>query len=235
MKLSEWLRIALLAAPGLMLMGCATGTKTTAAPMPTIVSAADWGSYPDLIPEERRHAPSIITIHHEGDKPYTETSNPYVKLVNLQNWGKSDKNWPDLPYHYLIAPNGSIYQGRDVNYQPETNTNYDVSGHIGIMLYGNFEEQRVSPQQLASAVALSAWLCQKYGIDPDTIEGHKDAAPNQTDCPGRDFYRYLHAGPFNGWVKDTLAGKTPQITEFPPLPEGPTAPIPMGVYDKPTG
>src|SRR4051812_31866496 len=156
----------------------------------------------------------------------------------MQSWGKRrpevekpprNTYWPDLPYHFMIAPDGRIFEGRPIEYEPQSNTNYPLQGHIGVELMGNFEEQRPSVPQLKSTVALVAWLCQDLHIDPSQIAGHKDRAEKQTVCPGKDFYRYLQDGEFVGWVKDTLAGKTADVKPGDPLPGGPTA-----IIDTPT-
>ncbi len=133
--------------------------------------------------------------------------------------------WPDLPYHYIIAPDGTIFEGRDVKYEPESNTNYSVNGNIGIEMMGNFEAQRPSLAQVKSCVKLTAWLAEQYKIAPDHIRTHRDAAPGQTTCPGADFYRYMQSGEFLKWVAQAGEGKEPQIELGPPLPKGPTTSI----------
>ncbi|CAN5440618.1 hypothetical protein BH09SUM1_BH09SUM1_24650 [soil metagenome] len=155
--------------------------------MPPYVTAAAWGSKPDDMSKLAHNDVKFLTIHHEGEIWYPGMD-PMKKLPNLQAWGKTEKHWPDVPYHWLIGPDGKIYEGRSMEYPPDTNTTYKVDGHIGVMLYGNFMEQRVNVAMLQSAVELSAFICQKYRINPDEIAGHKDRAP--TDCPGLDFYRY---------------------------------------------
>ncbi|MEZ6193323.1 MAG: peptidoglycan recognition family protein [Phycisphaerales bacterium] len=196
---------------------------------PATITAAEWGSDPLPIPEERRHEPKYITIHHAGVTVKPD-SDPYQTVRNLQAWGKKTvadggKDWPDLPYHFLIASDGTIFEGRPVEYDPETNTTYKVRGHIGVELFGNFEEQRVSPQQVASVVKLVAWLSQQYGIPDELIRGHRDLA--ETDCPGADFYRYFEDGQLIGWIDQARAGKEPDIDLGPPLGGGPTEIIPM--------
>ena len=74
---------------------------------------------------------------------------------------------------------------------------------------------------MRSSVALAAWLCQTYHIDPDHVRGHRDAAPGQTDCPGKDFYRYFQDGQFRQWVHASLIRKTPVIEPGAALPGGP--------------
>jgi hypothetical protein len=197
---------------------------------PAMITVEQWGSDPLPLPDDRKHTPKFITIHHAGVE-WKAGSDPYVKVSNLQAWGKKTveeggKDWPDLPYHYLISPNGRIFEGRPVGYEPETNTNYDVHGHIGIQLFGNFETQRVSPQQVASVAHLVAWLSQEHGVDDALISGHRDVAED-TSCPGADFYRYLEDGQFLGWVNQVRDGVPPAIDLGPALEDGPTEMIPL--------
>ena len=192
---------------------------------PAIISAREWGSTPQPIPDSRKQTPQWVTIHHAGVMWEAKTP-PATFVKNMQGWGQRDKNWPDLPYHFLIAPDGAIYEGRALIYEPESNTKYPLNGNIGVEMMGNFEKQRPSPQQIESCARLTAWLCETQNIGVDHIRGHKDAAQNQTDCPGRDFYRYLESGQFKQWVTNILDGKDPKIEPGPALEGGPTEMIP---------
>lgn len=189
-----------------------------------IVTREQWGSKPQPLDESKRHVPRLITIHHEGVLWKVGTDNAQ-KLRNVQSWGQREKNWPDLPYHYIIAPDGIVYEGRDWHYQPESNTNYSLEGVLNIELLGNFEEQRVDVKQLESLVSLISKLCVDLKLDPATIRGHKDAAPGQTSCPGKDFHRYIENGSIRKWVEESLAGKTPDIKELDVMEGGPTTQI----------
>lgn len=193
---------------------------------PPIVTAAEWKSEPHTFPDSYIHTPKNILIHHEGAAKWKATDDPIRKVKNLQDWGYTEKKWNDVPYHFLIAPDGRIIEGRSVKYKPDTNTKFDTTGFINVELLGNFEQQRVSLKQMYATVALVAWLSQEYKIDPSTILTHKDAAPGQTDCPGKDFYRYFAQGPFKTWVRIAQTGKTPPIKLLPADPAGPTEMIP---------
>jgi hypothetical protein len=192
---------------------------------PAIVSAAQWGSKPEPIADSRKQTPVWITVHHAGEL-WTGKTDPADFVRTMQAWGQKEKHWPDLPYHFLIAPDGRIFEGRPVQYEPDTNTKYPVNGNIGIELFGNFEVQRPSVEQLQSCVKLVAWLAQENRIDQDHIRGHKDAAQGQTVCPGKDFYRYMADGTFRKWVEATMRGESPQVQEGEPLAGGPTERIP---------
>lgn len=249
--------ITLLLTAAIAVAGCAANkSKPTTEPTakvvqvakPPIVTREEWGSKAQPIDDSHKHTPKLITIHHGGVdwKPGTD---PAQFVRNVQAWGQrrvaendalpADKrkpkieNWPDLPYHFMIAPDGRIFECRPLAYEPQSNTNYSLAGNVGVELMGNFETQRPSEQQLKSTVALVAWLCQDLNIAPSQIGGHRDRAEGQTSCPGKDFYRYLKDGEFVGWVNETLEGKTPEVEAGEPLPGGPTKPIDTTVTTQP--
>ena len=194
-------------------------------PMPLVIVTRDeWGSKPQPLDESTRQTPRIFTIHHAGEL-WKPTDDAMKKMVALQKYGQAEKHWADVPYHYLIAPDGRVFEGRDWHYQPQSNTNYPLDGVLNIELMGNFEVQRVSIEQLRALVPLLAKLSRDLQIDPATIRGHRDAAVDQTVCPGKDFYRYIHDGLIRRWTEEELAGTTPAIRELPALPDGPTTRI----------
>src|SRR5215213_1857727 len=200
-----------------------------------------WGSKPDAIPAARKHTPKWVTLHHAGVL-WTNTKDPAQFVRNMQTWGKQrpevekpprNTYWPDLPYHFLIAPDGRIFEGRPVEYEPESNTAYSLAGNLGVELMGDFNRQRPSKAQIESAVRLTAWLAQQHHIDLDHVRTHRDAAPGQTTCPGRDFYRYMLDGQFKKWVKAVLEGGELKIEPGPPLPAEPPGPTEVITETKP--
>ncbi len=195
--------------------------KSARVEKPPIVTAKEWGSEPQPIPDARKHTPKYITIHHAGVLQKS-TTDPAKFVKNMQGWGQRDKKWPDLAYHFLIAPDGRIFEGRDIAYEGETNTKYPLRDQVQVELMGDFTKQRVSPQQLDSLVKLTAWLCSEYAIDPLLMGGHNDRAPRQTSCPGTDLYRYIEDGQLTKWVAALLKGQPVEVKERSALPDGPT-------------
>jgi hypothetical protein len=218
-------QIALVVACGL---ACACSASCAGPSRPPIVSAQQWGSKPQPIPDSRLQTPKWITIHHAGVE-WQGKAAPDASVRSMQAWGQKEKHWPDLPYHFLIAPDGTIFEGRPIRYEPESNTKYLLQGNVGVELMGNFEVQRPSPQQFRSCVALVAWLCHDLHIGVDHVRGHKDAAVDQTVCPGKDFYRYLKDGEFRKWVAEALHGRRPDVKPGDPLPGGPTTQITLTI------
>src|SRR3954465_2266293 len=114
-------------APWLCLAATATAQNQPPRPVPKpdkFVTREDWGSKPDPIPANRKHTPKWITIHHAGVL-WTNSQDPADFVRNMQSWGKRrpegekpprNPYWPALPYHFLIAPDGRIFEGRPVEY-----------------------------------------------------------------------------------------------------------------------
>jgi hypothetical protein len=162
-----------------------------------IVSRSQWNAAEPR--PFKQHTPVRITIHHEGTR-LEITDDAAKKIKNIQTWGMGpDRNWVDVPYHFFIAPNGTIYEGRNVFTVGETATEYDPSGHLLINCLGNLEVQEMPQQQLQSLIKMIAWCCKKYNLPYETISSHRDHS-SQTTCPGKNLYKYLE----NGYIKEEV-------------------------------
>ena len=141
----------------------------------------------------KQHTPVRITVHHEGTK-LEVTDDAAKKIKAIQTWGMGpDRKWVDIPYHFLIAPDGKIYEGRAVNTVGETATEYDPTGHLLITCLGNLEEQEVKQEQLQSLIKLIAYCSKKYNVPIENLSTHRDNS-KQTTCPGKNLYAYFENG-----------------------------------------
>jgi hypothetical protein len=146
-----------------------------------------------------RHEPIRITVHHEGTKLLL-TDDAARKIKAIQTWGMGkERNWADVPYHFFIAPDGKIYEGRDVYTVGETNTEYDPKGHLLISCLGNLNEVEVPEAQLASLIKMIAYCSKSYKIPYETLATHRDYS-KQTTCPGKYLYNYFE----NGYIKQEV-------------------------------
>ncbi|HSP40048.1 MAG TPA: exo-beta-N-acetylmuramidase NamZ domain-containing protein, partial [Gillisia sp.] len=154
------------------------------------------------------HIPRYITIHHTGTNQNPNRS-AAEKLQALQKFSYTEgilgdgvtpkKPWPDVPYHYYIAVDGTVVEGRELQYQGDSNTDYDLNGHALIVVEGNFEKEEIRDIQYEKLEQLVRALAKKYKVSAEEISGHKDQA--QTTCPGEDLYKLLPQ--LRGKVKDT--------------------------------
>jgi len=156
-----------------------------------LIPRQEWGSQPLAVPDEMRQTPQRVVLHHSGVL-WKEGDDAFLKIRALQAWGQREKNWPDLPYHFMIDPEGRIFEGRELHYRPESNTSYDLKGVVNVELWGNFDEQPVTPQALAATADLLAWLRAEHHLRE--LSTHRLEAPGQTTCPGNYFMRYFESG-----------------------------------------
>lgn len=186
---------------GLALGGCATQRRV---PAPDIVTVQDWGGQATPAPAQPQRLHQL-TLHHGGvDWPLDKPVPDYLR--RLQRWSRQTQGWPDIPYHYIVAPDGLIYAARPEGLAGDTNTEYDPQGHGLVMLLGNFEHQQPTPAQLHATVKLLAWMAQTQGLGVDAIAAHRDFS-RQTVCPGRHLAAYLDSGWLRLAVQARLAGQ----------------------------
>jgi hypothetical protein len=150
------------------------------------------------------HEIRSLVLHHSGDaEPLRPDDDVVGKLRRLQSWSRTDRNWWDLPYHYLVDLDGRIYEGRDHHFAGDTNTRYDPRGHLLISVMGNYNLQEPTRAQVDALSRFFAWAMSELEVPADSIRGHADVA--DTSCPGEGLRRYLRDG--------TLVGRAHAIAE----------------------
>lgn len=177
-------------------------TPTTKADTVQILPRTTWCAQPAKL--YKSHKPIRITVHHEGGRVLTADDNAKQRLKNIQTWSMGpDRNWADIPYHYLIAPNGTVYEGRSVFTVGETNTDYDPTGHLLISFLGNYNEQKMNEHLEDVLVKLIVQFCHKFAISPETIATHKDYC-KYTNCPGKNLSPYFDNEIIKNRVKEII-------------------------------
>lgn len=136
---------------------------------------------------EKRPTTEVIVIHHAGFPDGDKDSS----AEEIHKFHQEVNGWAGIGYHYVIRKDGTIEQGRKPlavgahAYQHNKNS-------VGICVAGNFELVKVPSVQMDSLKLLTAWLCQKYKLNPmkkGVIVGHRDL--NDTACPGENLYKKL--------------------------------------------
>jgi hypothetical protein len=188
--------------PGELGAGLVALEVATVASLPAHIASSEVAGGADMrlrIPHRITH----VTLHHTGDaQPLRPQDDPAAKLRGLQSWGAAERNWWDVPYHYLLDLDGRIFEGRDWHFMGETNTAYDPGGHFLISMIGNYERQEASPTQLAAIADLMAWAVREFDVPLDRIGGHYNYA--STGCPGQHLRKYLEDGTFRRLVAERL-------------------------------
>lgn len=187
----------------LVMIGLVAGhlPRLEACTAPTIIPRADWNAVEPRPFREQK--PQRFTIHHTA-VAFDREGDAAAHIRNIQVWGMGkERDWADIPYHFLIAPNGDIFEGRDPLTEGESGTSYDTSGHLQLNLLGNFSEQEPTPEQLRSLVQLMAWAHHRWDIPTTTIAAHRDFAP--TSCPGANLYPLVESGELKSETEKIIA------------------------------
>lgn len=136
---------------------------------------------------EERTSTEMIVIHHAGFPDGDKDSS----AEDIHKFHREVNGWAGIGYHYVIRKDGTIEQGRKPlavgahAYQHNKNS-------VGICVAGNFNLAKPNREQIASLKLLTAWLCQKYKLNPmkkGIIVGHRNL--NDTTCPGDNLYKKL--------------------------------------------
>jgi len=105
---------------------------------PNVLDRSNWEAKGSKYPEVQKMKKmgtrlSFITVHHSA-LPITETEEKAIRVLQkvhtTGNIEGEKTDYGDIAYHYLIAPSGKIYEGRSVEYQPNSNTCYVHSANV---------------------------------------------------------------------------------------------------------
>ncbi len=155
-------------------------------PKPPVISREEWGARPArgiYVP----HTPWRFTQHHTAGRRVQTLEDGMAEMRFIQDFHMNGRGWQDIAYHFSVDDSGRIYAGVPPQYRG-THTGGNNTGNIGIDVFGNFEIDGEYPTQesLDALVRIWSWLAFTYGVNPDSLFGHRDYKP--TACPGRNFY-----------------------------------------------
>ena len=219
MNLAAWIPLVRGMTLSLVIAAAVAGCHGAAAgpvPMPGVryVSRAEWGARIPVL-AMRSHVPVRITIHHTG-VAQDPGRNVESKLLGLQAFSQRDDSlasgrrkpaWPDVPYHYYVAVDGSVAEGREWRFVGDSNTPYDPTGHLLIVVEGNFESDTLSSAQRRTLNVFIPAQARRFNVPPAALGAHRDYA--ETLCPGRSLYEELPR--LRGLISPTGAPEKPTV------------------------
>jgi hypothetical protein len=124
---------------------------------------------------------TTIVVHH--------SALPYEKgPAEIQNLHMDKGGYSDIGYHFIIGPDGTLYQGRHLHVRGAHTQGFNT-GTVGIVLLGNMEIIEPTQEQLKVLESLVIYLKNRFGITH--IAGHGDFNPDITVCPGKLLHKLL--------------------------------------------
>jgi N-acetylmuramoyl-L-alanine amidase len=173
-----------------------------------IISRADWGArYPagfGTAPLPARE----VWLHH------TATSTPPADATEDQDAGDvrqverigQDRFGGGISYTFVVAPSGRVFEGTGVT-RKGAHTKGRNSIARAIVLLGNFEVTRPTPQQLDAVAWLVAYGARAGWWPGQLAGGHRDAPDASTACPGK--FAYAAIGGINLAARSMAGGTGP--------------------------
>ncbi|UCF64076.1 MAG: N-acetylmuramoyl-L-alanine amidase [bacterium] len=200
-------------------------------PKPPLVTRLQWGANPPIgayIP----HDPYRLTQHHTAGVRVSTLQQGIAEMQFIQNFHQVGRGWQDIGYHFCIDDSGRLYEGVPPDYRG-THVGNNNTGNIGISYMGNLHEPGELPtdRALQSLVDMWSWLALHYGINPDSLFGHRNY--NATACPGDNLYSELPD--LRTGIRNKLGFGAPYIADPFPQPFSteipPNTPIQLFVRD----
>ncbi len=184
-----------------------------AAELPQVLARSSWGAtaaVPSRMTSNRQNW-KRITIHHSAvpSRNLGKASLPQVAdtIRRIQLEHMRDRHWGDIGYHFLIDPQGRVFQGRSLDWQGAHAEGANNVANIGICLLGNFDRERPDPRALRALEQLVGSLCKKSSIPPSAVRGHEQY--KATVCPGRYLMEWVRSYSGGGGVLSASAAKAP--------------------------
>ena len=155
----------------------------------SVTSREDWkalkaGTMPDAGSFYR------ITVHHTTDNPKFPKKNNAVFARVVQKYHQNERKWADIAYHYLVAKDGEILEGRLMNKLGAHVKNHN-KGNIGIALLGDFERDEMPDKQKQALKSLIQALQERFNISRNELYGHNDL--RDTSCPGKNALAFVNS------------------------------------------
>lgn len=146
---------------------------------PSAIARADWAGRAEAAQPARRDPRGVIV--HQVDAAVSPSSSlDFVRALAAYQIGVL--GWEDLSYHYLIDPEGNLFEGR---LGGPTSAVSRMSGggtavHVALIAP---RDGPPSPTAQGVLVSLLAWLGQAYDIPPTgehsvAVDGEREARPN---------------------------------------------------------
>jgi N-acetylmuramoyl-L-alanine amidase len=151
------------------------------------VSRKEWGARPPKDPPSHNNWPVGVDlwVHHTaGVEPLTDPAE-LRNIRFIQNFHMDDRDWDDIGYNYLVADDGTIYEGRgfEIHGAHSPGKNHEPA----VSLMGNYTTDIPSDEAHAAVYELMDFL------HAGDLRGHRQNS--QTTCPGDAAMKKIVLGP----------------------------------------
>ncbi len=136
-----------------------------------------------------------MAIHHTAG-PQTASGSVAEQLRGTQAYGMDSGGYCDIPYQMLVGFDGTLYEGRALNFQSGATGGGNNPGNLAVCFIGCYHEPEAqcvggvghqpTDAMMLRGQLLVQTLVRLFDISTadDNIRGHRDWPGNSTACPG---------------------------------------------------
>ena len=131
----------------------------------------------------------ITQVHmHHTWSPARKDWNGVKTLLAMRDFHVNTNGWDDIAQHLTIAPDGTLWTGRDWNRAPASSAGFNgtrVEGPFMFETVGNFDlgHDPFDGAQRSAVLGVIVRLQLRFGLVPETLKFHRDLGSPKT-CPG---------------------------------------------------
>jgi hypothetical protein len=163
-----------------------------------IVARSQWTRSGIARPKEinEMRGVSRITVHHDAIvSTDLRSSSDVARRIESIRRSHVQKGWADIGYHYLVDPQGKVWEGRSLAKQG-AHVEHNNENNMGIVVLGNFD---VHAPTMAATVGVERFVAgqmQRYNVPISRVYTHREL--KSTACPGSRLQRFMVASRGHG-------------------------------------
>lgn len=134
-----------------------------------------------------------IHIHHTW-RPEKKDYRGEETIRGMWRYHTQVRGQSDISQHFTVAPDGTIWDGRDLNRDPASIKGHN-KGAICIEIIGNFDKESLEGKQREAVIQLVLALLDVTSLTTDDIIFHREYSSKT--CPGMN----IDKSEFIGWIE----------------------------------
>lgn len=129
---------------------------------------------------------NAVHMHHTW-RPNRSQYKGHDTIVAMWAYHTQHNGWADIAQHITIAPDGTIWLGRDWNRPPASSAGQNGTSQAGPFMFemvGDFDKDQdpFDAEQRATALEVIVRVQKKFGLAPGSLMFHNMMSPKT--CPG---------------------------------------------------
>lgn len=129
---------------------------------------------------------NAVHMHHTW-RPNRDEYQGEASIKAMWRYHTQTNGWSDIAQHVTIAPDGTIWTGRNWNQAPASATGHNGNSKLGPFMFemiGNFDKgrDRFDGKQREAALRVTAHVLLRFGLPANALQFHR--AMSTKTCPG---------------------------------------------------